>query len=192
MLGSKPPVMDGQTAGALAASDFRRLLESEVDYVHRSLRRLGVKTAELDDLTQQVFLVVMSRWSDFDQARPLRPWLFGIAYRTASTRSRKNNREAASDRLDEHLHPQAALDVQHESRELVLAALERMPLPHRAVLSLHAIDGVAMKDVAKELNIPLFTAYSRFKRAREEFEAAVRGLLGRRQFSDLVSQGVPK
>lgn len=192
MFGSKHPKPERQAREAPGPGDFRRLLDEEVDYVHRSLRRLGVVRSELDDVTQEVFLVVLRRWSDFDSSRPIRPWLFGIAYRTALSHSRKFRRESAVGTLDDQLHPQADGGEQHESRALVLAALERIPLARRAVFTLHCIDGVEMKDVAKELGLPLFTAYARLKKAREEFEGAVRALLGRRQFSELLTQGVVK
>ena len=192
MLGFTPPKFQSPAAEPLSSADFRLLLEAHVDYVHRSLRRLGLRSGDIDDLTQEVFLVVLRRWRDFDQARPIRPWLFGIAYRLAIAHTRKHHRESPSAALDEELHPQRDGGQQHESRALVLAALERIPLPRRAVFTLHSIDGVDMKDVAKQLGVPLFTAYARHKKAREEFEAALRALLGRRQFSELVAEGTLK
>lgn len=185
MFGSKP-------ASALDAAQFRQLLEEQIDYVHHSLRRLGVNSPELEDLTQDVLLVVLRRWSDFDPARPLRPWLFGIAYRVALTRRRKTRVELPAGTLEDQLHPQVDVDAQHESRALVLAALKRIPLPRRAIFALHAIDGVDVKDAARELGIPLFTAYTRLKRARGEFETAIREILGQRQFSSLVRAGSDK
>ncbi len=192
MLGFTPPKIQSPAVESLSSADFRALLEAHVDYVHRSLRRLGIRRGDIDDLTQEVFLVVLRRWRDFDQARAVRPWLFGIAYRLAIAHVRKHHRELSSDALDDELHPQRDGDQQHESRALVLAALERIPLPRRAVFTLHSIDGVDMKDVARQLGVPLFTAYARLKKAREEFEAALRALLGRRQFSELVAEGTVK
>jgi RNA polymerase sigma-70 factor (ECF subfamily) len=52
--------------------------------VLRSLQRLGVPPADLEDVAHDVFVVVYRRWADFDRDRPVRPWLFGIAFRTAA------------------------------------------------------------------------------------------------------------
>ncbi len=71
--------------------------------------------------------------------------------------------------------PEQALD-QAQSRALVLAALGKIPLERRAVLVMHDIDEVSMNEITKSLSIPLFTGYSRLRRARVEFEAAVRAL----------------
>jgi RNA polymerase sigma-70 factor (ECF subfamily) len=71
---------------------------------------------------------------------------------------------------DEHLQAKQA-------RALVLAALERLPLPRRAVLVMHDIDDIPVGQVAAALNVPLFTVYSRLRKARRELESAVRRLL---------------
>ena len=64
-----------------------------------------------------------------------------------------------------------------QARALVLAALERIPLPRRAVLVMHDIDDVPVSEVAAMLAIPLFTVYSRLRKARRELEAAIRRML---------------
>ena len=51
------------------------------------------------------------------------------------------------------------------------------PLPRRGVLVMHDIDDVPVGHVASVLGIPLFTVYSRLRKARRELEAAVRRLL---------------
>ena len=60
---------------------------------------------------------------------------------------------------------------------MVLAALERIPLRRRAVLVMHDLDDIPVADVAAVLGIPLFTAYSRLRKARRELEVAVRQML---------------
>ena len=57
---------------------------------------------------------------------------------------------------------------------MVLRALERIPLRRRAVLVMHDLEEVPMAQIAVTLSIPLFTAYSRLRKARTELEAAIR------------------
>ena len=68
-------------------------------YVWHALRRLGVRTADLEDAAQEVFLVVHRKLAEFDATRPLRPWLFGILHRVASDNRRRayNKREIQTD-----------------------------------------------------------------------------------------------
>lgn len=149
--------------------------QSELDYLFRTLRRLGVWPADVEDLAHEVFLVLRQTWRQYDPTRALRPYLFGIAFRVAASHRRRRWREvpfAIIDREDHAPCPeQTALTKQ--ARALVLAALERIPLPRRAVLVMHDLDEVSMHEVAAALSIPLFTAYSRLRKARRELEAAV-------------------
>jgi RNA polymerase sigma-70 factor (ECF subfamily) len=69
--------------------------------------------------------------------------------------------------------PDDALQAK-QARSTVLRALERIPLRRRAVLVMHDLEEVPMAQVATTLSIPLFTAYSRLRKARIELEAAIR------------------
>jgi RNA polymerase sigma-70 factor (ECF subfamily) len=152
--------------------------QRELDYVWRTLRRLGVPPAEVEDMTQEVFLALRRSWSEYDSSRPLRPYLFGIAFRLTSAQRRKRDREVALgviDILDAAPGPEDVLD-RKRARALVLSALEAIPLRRRAVLVMHDLDDVPMADVASVLSIPLFTAYSRLRKARKELESAIRRL----------------
>jgi RNA polymerase sigma-70 factor (ECF subfamily) len=153
--------------------------QKELDYVYRTLRRLGTAASEVDDLAQEVFLALRRCWSTYDQGRPLRPFLFGISFRIAAAYERKRRREVAFGVVevgDAGPGPDDAL-VSKQARALVLAALERIPLPRRAVLVMHDIDDIPVSEVASALEIPLFTVYSRLRKARRELEGAIRRLM---------------
>ncbi|HTA91952.1 MAG TPA: RNA polymerase sigma factor [Polyangiaceae bacterium] len=151
---------------------------SEFDYLWRTLRRLGISDGDVEDVLHEVFLVLHRRWADYRPAFPLRPWLFGIAFRVASAHRRRLRREVPHawielEDLGPHPDEQAILG---QRRQLVLAALEHVPLGRRAVLVMHDLDGAHMREIAATLSIPLFTAYSRLRKARQEFELAARRL----------------
>ena len=156
-----------------------RVFQHELDYVHRTLLRLGAAPSDVEDLMQDVFLALRGAWNRFDKSRPLRPYLFGIAFRIVAAHRRKRKREVsfgiielpdANADLDDRLHGAQA-------RRLILAALERVPLPRRAVLIMHELDDIPVADVAAALRIPRFTAYGRLRKARRELGAALRRML---------------
>lgn len=155
------------------------VFQRELDYVFRTLRRLGISPSEVEDLAQEVFLALRRSWTVYDQERPIRPYLFGIAFRIASAHQRKRNREVAFgtvEPVDAGPWPDEALQSK-QARAMVLAALERIPLPRRAVLVMHDLDDIPIREVASVLAIPLFTVYSRLRKARAELETAVRRML---------------
>jgi len=169
-----PPV-PRMTSDEACLDAFQR----ELDYVYRTLRRLGTAASEVEDLAQDVFLALRGAWSQYDPSRPLRPYLFGIAFRIVSAQKRKSRREVAIGvvEVDDAAPGPDDLLQGKQARALVLAALERIPLPRRAVLVMRDIDEIPVDEVASVLEIPLFTAYSRLRKARRELEAAVRRLL---------------
>jgi len=149
--------------------------QNEFDYLMRTLQRLGVNPADVEDLAHDVFLILRSAWHTYDPTRPLRPYLFGIAFRVAATHRRKHWREvpfAIVDGPDLAPCPDQALDTSR-ARALALAALHRIPVPRRAVLVMHDIDEIPVHEVAATLSIPIFTVYSRLRKARRELETAV-------------------
>lgn len=158
--------------------DCLTAFDRELGYLSLTLRRLGVRDEDLEDVLHEVFLVLYRKWDSYDPARPLKPYLFGIAYRVAVGHFRRNRRELAqvsSDELDiESSAPQPDQALQAaRTRALVARALARIPLRRRAVLVMHDIEEVPMREIAASLSIPLFTAYSRLRKARKELEAAV-------------------
>jgi RNA polymerase sigma-70 factor, ECF subfamily len=150
--------------------------QREFDYLCRTLRRLGVRSEDLEDEAHEIFLVLDRKWGDYDPARPLRPYLFGIAFRVVANRRRRQGRErplGPEEVVDVAPRPDDLLETAR-AKALVLRALDRVPLPRRAVLVMHDIDEVPMREIASTLSFPLFTGYSRLRKARLEFEAAVR------------------
>jgi len=153
--------------------------QEELDYVHRTIRRLGAVRSDVEDLMQDVFLALRGSWHKCDTSRPLRPYLFGIAFRVVAAHRRKRSREIPLG-IIELPDQRADLDEGFQSREarqLVLAALEQIPLRRRAVLIMHEIDDVPVAVVAAALKIPKFTVYSRLRKARRELASALRRML---------------
>jgi RNA polymerase sigma-70 factor (ECF subfamily) len=154
------------------------LFDEHFAYVWNALRRLGVRDADLEDLAQDVFVRVHAGLHKYDPTRPLRPWLFGIAYRVASdhrrlARHRFELMGVAADPVD----PAAAADAQligAEEQALLRQALADMDLERRAILVMHHVEGVAAAQIAEGLGIPVNTVYSRLRLAREQLAYAVR------------------
>jgi RNA polymerase sigma-70 factor (ECF subfamily) len=162
------------------SADFREIFEGQFGFVWNTLRRLGVREEDREDLTHEVFLRVFHRLADFDSSRPVRPWLFGFAYRCAADHRRlaHHRREQVGlevEPVDEGPSPGDAA-MQRDTRDLVARALAQLPLDRRAVLLMRDMEGVSAPEIASALGIPVNTVYSRLRMARLEFAQAVRVL----------------
>lgn len=160
--------------------EFRAVFRAELGWVCNTLRRLGVREADVEDAAHDVFVTFHRRLADYDPARSVRAWLGGIAYRVASDHRRRAHvrRELAEGDI-EVVDPRRGADdalADKQTRALVLAALQEVQEERRPVLVLHDIDGIAMPAIAESLSIPLNTAYSRLRLARADFRRAVERL----------------
>lgn len=149
-------------------------------YVWSSLRRLGVREGDLEDLAHEVFLRVHANLDEYDPARPLRPWLFGFAYRVAADHRRlARHRIELTGVVAEAVDPHPPADERFaaaEDRALMKQALDQLDVERRAVLVLHHLDGVPVAEIAAVLGVPVNTAYSRLRLAREQLAQTLKTL----------------
>jgi len=180
------PSLESVSTRALDATklDVAEVFAREADYVHTALRRLGVHPGDLEDAVHDVFIAVHRQREAFDPARSLRAWLYGFAVRVASNHRRTVKRRRESDPpavepADERPSAETILDS-NDRRSLLLRALDTLRHERRDILVLHDLDGISMPDIARSIGVPLNTAYSRLRLAREDIAAAVRNLLATR------------
>lgn len=160
------------------ASQFEQVYRAELRYVWNSLRRLGIAERMIEDLAHDVFLVVHRQLHAFDATRPIKPWLFGIAYRVAVGHHR---RHGATRELLDGREPASAGGAhdpwpQQSAREEVLRALDSLTIEQRAVLILHDLDGETANEIADAMSLEVNEVYSKIRAARRELRRALDSL----------------
>jgi RNA polymerase sigma-70 factor (ECF subfamily) len=162
------------------AARIARIFSDQADFVWRSLRRLGVPIADVDDAVQEVFLVVYRRIADYEDRGFMRAWLFSISRQVSSHYHRGVKR--AEERQRGIVVGVTAPDVEEivarrEAEELVNSFLDELKEPQRSVFYLSDIEGLTVPEIAAALDVNLNTVYGRLRQARKRFE----GLLTRTQ-----------
>ncbi len=164
----------GPTTGAADHAVFTALYDGHVGFVWRNLRRMGVPEANLDDATQDVFLVLHRRLADLpvDGARG---WIFGIARRVAADHRRLGKRRGtvALDPAREPVHVGSTDLERAEASRLVQAALAELNAEQRDVLVLIDLEQLPAPEASAALGVGLNTVYSRLRLARAAFERHV-------------------
>jgi len=158
------------------AFDLRALFTTHYGSVWRLLRRLGVPSAQLDDATQEVFWVAARRAGDIKPGSE-QSFLYGVALRIAAQESKKRRaREPLADldaiprMTDLGPSPEEQL-ARRQAREVLDEVLDALPPDLRSVFVLFELEGLEVREIAALHDIPLGTASSRLRRAREEFSA---------------------
>jgi RNA polymerase sigma-70 factor (ECF subfamily) len=172
---SEGPMPEGTSPTPVAAPRLADALARHFALVWRSLRRFGIPESDVDDATQLAFMTLAGRLADVVPGSE-RAFLLGTAARIAANQRRKSARrpEVLTPDLDERHtgapNPEEAMLVK-QRRELLDRGLERLPLEQRTVFVLFELEGFSLPEIALDLGIPLGTATSRLRRAREKFAA---------------------
>jgi RNA polymerase sigma-70 factor (ECF subfamily) len=184
------PAQPGVGSRAEKAADAARQAQlsefvcAHVDFVWRSLARLGVRAPDLDDAVQEVFVVATRRW---ESARDNpRRFLFRTAMNVAAhaRRTRARHRETGEEPSEEQIDPNLLADEQLDlarARELLNCALDRIPIERRTVFVLYELEELTMAEIAELLELRPGTVASRLRQARQDFFTAVQRLESNRR-----------
>jgi RNA polymerase sigma-70 factor (ECF subfamily) len=144
--------------------------------VWRTLRRFGLPVSDADDATQQVFLTFAQR-SAHVEARQEVSFLVSVAIKVAANLRRKvvRRREVGVDEAElvSNQSPESLLE-QKQLREMLDRGLSTLLPEQRAIFVLFELEGFSLPQIAELFEIPLGTATSRLRRARDHLEAWLR------------------
>jgi RNA polymerase sigma-70 factor (ECF subfamily) len=130
-----------------------------------------------EDLVQESLVRALAGAATWRPGRELRPWLLSIVHNTHVSRRRRAQVEAAGAReLAANAVPAApAAQPQRVELSQTMAALLSLPEDQREAIVLVAVDGLAYKDAAEILGLPMGTLMSRLARGREALRRAMAG-----------------
>lgn len=161
------PVERAQAAEA--PPDLLRLL-------YRQVRSLAGPRPDLDDLVQAAAERALKALPRFEGRSALSTWTYGIAYRTLLDHDRWFRRWRKRFSFSEDMRvpePETERDSETAALELARArrlhdALERLPAAKRAVLVLHDLEGVEMREIASIVIANERTVRSRLRDGRKK------------------------
>ncbi len=157
------------------------LYRAYLPFVWRLVWRARVPAADIDDVAQDVFLVVLRKpfTDDPDHENPsspdqVRAQLFKItAYELKNYRSRARYRR--TEPMDDRTHEIADArsdPARSDDRNQLLVLLDSTEAPGRAVFELVELEGFSVAEAARLLEIPESTARKRLAVAQKDIAAA--------------------
>ena len=177
-----PPFVSGVNEARIEAAaaprepaNFKALYDSHFRLVWCALSRLGVRDADLMDLTQKVFLTAYLKLPEFEGRSQLSTWLWGICRRVAIAyrRSSAIRYEVMTDPITLELTSEQRTETSGEVDAGKQAAIEhilgKLSDSQRRVLTLYEVDELDGPEIAALLNISLGTVRSRLRYARKLF-----------------------
>jgi len=163
------------------AAAWRELIRGWERRLFYYVRRLVGGERDAWDVLQQTWLAAFKALPTLNEPRAFRAWLYRIAHRQAvshlrSTGAAPDARAAGIDDAAE-MTDDGADDptFSAEAAEAVHAAMSRLSLPHREVLTLHFLEDMSVDEVAAVLDVPPGTVKSRLFHAKRALRAAIKG-----------------
>lgn len=139
--------------------------------VWRTLRRLGADPDAASDATQQAYLIAAERIEEIRSGSE-RAFLFSTAITLFRTKRRREQRCQLEDDMDTRSgrsETQEQLSRQQYARQLLDQLLSKLDPDLVTVFALFELEGLTTPEIAELLSIPLGTAASRLRRARDAF-----------------------
>ena len=151
-----------------AMSDIGKLLESHLPSMRRYAQTMTRNADRIDDLVQTCAVRALANQHLWREGSDLRAWLFTILHNQFVDESRRHNREekrrpiaGGAPPMLPCTDPEMALRLRECS-----AALSKLPGCEKQIVLLATVQGIAYRDLAVMLDIPVGSVASRLARAR--------------------------
>jgi RNA polymerase sigma-70 factor (ECF subfamily) len=181
------PAPSARSEALVTALSAAGVARSHEGLVRGTLLRLGVPSQDVEDVAQDVLAVVVKKLATFSVEPPLsvkdalRLWLRSICVVCAREHERNRRKHAGLVPLDGAAESMPWLggradrqiELQEDVRRLVQLVAALAP-PLRAVWLAREIEGRTMPEIARDLGIPVGTAWNRLRLAREQLHASMR------------------
>ncbi|MGZ8613004.1 MAG: RNA polymerase sigma factor [Actinomycetota bacterium] len=177
------PLEDAELIELAQAGDVRaygELVERYREVAFRTAYLISRNAADAEDAAQEAFVKAYYAIGRFRSREPFRPWILRIVSNEARNRRRSaGRRERLALRLVERRgtgdaapSPEAAASV-HESRALLLEALETLPERDRLVIGYRYLLDLSEAETAAALGVRPGTVKSRLSRALAHLREAL-------------------
>jgi RNA polymerase sigma-70 factor (ECF subfamily) len=147
-------------------------------------------SAEVADVTQEVFIKAYRAIGDFRGESAFYTWLYRIAINTAknflvSRARRPPNTDIDADEAEQtqggvnlrETHTPESSVLTREIAETVSRAIEQLPEDLRTAITLRELEGLSYEEIAEAMDCPIGTVRSRIFRAREAIDKDLKPLL---------------
>ncbi len=154
-----------------SADQLRSDIAALTPRLRRFARALTGSSPDADDIVQTALERALTRLHQFDPDTRLEAWLFSIVRNAwideARARSRRSKVMAPAE-LGEHVGDEGAvrIETQLEAQD-VSRAMQRLPAEQREAVALVCVEGLAYREAAAILGVPIGTVTSRLARGRE-------------------------
>lgn len=131
-------------------------------------RMLGHRQ-DAEDVAQDTFVRAIRGMAGFDDARPVRPWLLGIAANRCRTAlGRRARRPALTEAIVDQVDPRPGIGDPDDLAGELERALAQLRPDYRLVFTLYHEQGLSYEEISQSVGRPIGTVKTWLHRARSE------------------------
>ena len=157
---------------------FMELFDRHTSRLGKYCRKMVGEEKEAEDILQDMWEKILRRR---EKGQPIPPNPVGILYWTARNlclnRIRDRKEHLSLSTLPEGMHPIIRNESPSQMEELVLMAMERLPLSQREPLILHAYSGYSTDEIAEMLEESPGAIRTRVWRGRRQLKRLITALI---------------
>lgn len=161
------------------------LYREERDFIRRFVGRLGVSSADAEDVAQEVFVLLYARFRGLERGAGLRSWLRAVAVHVARNHRRGVLRRSAGRlRREERVDLDALADldqrspdefsVYRERQRLLASAIAGLDRRKREIFVRSELEQQTAREIAEVLSLSPNTVASRLRAARRHVSKILR------------------
>ena len=164
--------------GDLGQPGFEQVFLPHLDAAYNLARWLLRNDQDAEDAVQEAYLRAYKAFSRF-RGGDGKAWLMTILRNVCYTTIKKARSRETPEPYDEEIHQSAGQSEireafrQKANAETLQCALEKLPDEFREIIVLHDLEGLAYKQIAVVMGIPIGTVMSRLARARGRLRAEI-------------------
>lgn len=174
-----------------------------LDQLYGGALRLTRNPADAEDLVQETYIKAFQAFDSFTQGTNLKAWMYRIMTNLYITNYRKAQRRPSQTSAEEITDYQLLSSASHESQGLESAeveALKKLPTSeisealnalsedYRMVVYYADVEGLAYKEIAEIMGVPLGTVMSRLHRGRKKLREALKDVARERGIGIAASE----
>lgn len=156
-------------------SAVREMVERHSGAVATVARSIvGGSKDDVAEVVQQTFVKAWRAAGSLEPGRPIQPWLYSIARRTAIDLLRRERRPTTGGHAPEQDVPVESMSLERATEIYeVRQALDGLPPDEREVMKMSHLMGMTHTEIAEQLGVPVGTVKSRSGRAKGRLAAAL-------------------
>jgi len=187
----------------MGQTPFEQQVLPLLDQLYGGALRLTRNPADAEDLVQETYIKAFQAFDSFTQGTNLKAWMYRIMTNLYITNYRKAQRRPTQTSAEEITDYQLLSSASHESQGLESAeveALKKLPTSeisealnalsedYRMVVYYADVEGLAYKEIAEIMGVPLGTVMSRLHRGRKKLRDALKDVARERGIGIAASE----